>query len=188
VAGPSASARRPLLAFGLLAFVLLLDLLWSLVRGSAAETEFALIDWPAHLATALLLLLALAAVLEASPAAGFVLGALIASVVIDIDHLPEYLGWEGLMEGVPRPYPHGLLTVACLALIAAIASARVRPVALGAAFGVLAHLFRDSATGPGVALLWPLSDTVAQMPYVLFAAGLALATALACALPSQQTR
>lgn len=177
-----------MLAFGLLAFVLLLDLLWGAVRGSTAEAEFALVDWPAHLATTLVLLLALVAAIGAPPPAGFVLGALIASVAIDIDHLPEYLGWDALMEGVARPYPHSFLTVACLALIAALASPRARPVALGAAFGVLAHLFRDLGTGPGVALLWPASDTTAQYPYVVFAVGLALAAAVAFAHPFRPNR
>jgi inner membrane protein len=181
-------SRPGQLALALLAFVLLVDLAWAVVRGSTAGTEFALVDEPAHLATALLLLLALVAALGRPPALGFVLGALVASVAIDLDHLPQYLGWDGLTEGVPRPYPHSLLTVACLGAAGLLAWGRAGPVALGAAFGVLAHLLRDTATGPGVALLWPATGATVQAPYVVLAAALALAAALVAASPSPKTK
>jgi inner membrane protein len=167
--------------------VLLLDLTWSAIGSSTPGSEFALVDEPAHLASALVLLLGLSAVLGTNFSVAFVIGVVVASVMIDIDHLPDYFDWDGLREGVPRPYPHSLATVAGLLAAAWLARGWGRSVLLGAAFGVGAHLVRDLATGPGVALLWPASSATVEAPYVLFAAALALATAAAFAPRSQQT-
>jgi inner membrane protein len=169
------------LAFALFGFVLVVDFAWIFFSGSTAPTEFGLVDEPAHIATCLLLMLALAVVARFRPALAFAAAALVASVAIDLDHLPQYLGWDVLSGDGPRPYPHCLLTVALIVALASFAPARLQPILLGAAFGVAAHLFRDLATGPGVALFWPLSDAVVELPYAAFAAGLALAVALTAA-------
>ena len=147
-----------------------------------------MVDEPAHLATALLLLIALIAVHESPPASGFVLGALVASVVIDLDHLPGYLGWDGLIGDLPRPFTHSLFTVGCLVGAGVVLHAEHRAYALGAAFGVAAHLFRDSATGPGLPLFWPLSAGTVQVAYVVFVIGLATAVAVVLARQSRKTR
>jgi inner membrane protein len=168
-------------AFVLFGFILAVDVAWIAFSGSTAPTEFGLIDEPAHLATCLLFALALAAVARLRPWPVFIAAALVASVAIDLDHLPQYLGWDALKGGGPRPYPHCLLTVGLLVVLASIARGRVKAALLGAAFGVATHLFRDLATGPGVALFWPLSDAVVDLPYAAFAAGMAVAVTIAVA-------
>lgn len=178
------SRRADLKSAAVLAgIVVSLDLLWSLVGGSTGRLAYGLVDEPAHLATCALALIAVAAIGGARPPGRFVAAALLASVAIDVDHLPGYLGWHGLIGSLPRPYPHGLLFVAVLLGIAAVARrGDVRQISLGVAFGVSAHLLRDLATGPGVPLFWPASTAVVAIPYVFFALGLALVV-LAIAAP-----
>ena len=176
---PFASVRSsgpaPPLAIALVAFIFGLDLLWNVIASSTAPTEFGAVDEPAHLATALLLLLALLTLVRSRrPSMSFLAAALIASVAIDLDHIPELLGWQGLTGGLPRPYTHSLMTPLVLIVVGALAGGRIRPVAFGAAFGVGAHLCRDLCTGPGVAILWPLSSAPVRLPYLVFAAGLIL--------------
>jgi len=163
--------------------VLGLDLLWSFVEGSTGSLAYGLLDEPAHLATCAIALFAVAAVTGSRPPARFVVAALVASVAIDVDHIPGYLGWQGLAGSLPRPYPHSLLLVGALVGLGCASRRRdVRQVSLGLAFGVSAHLLRDLATGPGVPLVWPVSSGVATVPYAFFAGALALA-ALAVAAP-----
>jgi membrane-bound metal-dependent hydrolase YbcI (DUF457 family) len=163
--------------------VVSLDLLWSLLGASTGTLAYGLVDEPAHLATCAIALIAVAAIGGTRPPGRFVAAALLASVAIDVDHLPGYLGWHGLIGSLPRPYPHGLLFVAVLLGIAAVARrGDARQISLGVAFGVSAHLLRDLATGPGVPLFWPASTAVVAIPYVFFALGLALVV-LAIAAP-----
>lgn len=84
--------------------------------------------------------------------------ALIASVVIDVDHIPGRLGVDWLTAGTQRPYTHSLLTI--LVIIAlALACRRWRDPLLGVAAGLALHFWRDMGEpSSGVALLWPLSD------------------------------
>jgi Glycosyl hydrolase family 26/LexA-binding, inner membrane-associated putative hydrolase len=166
------------LAVVLAGAVLAIDLLWGAVEGSTGSFAYGLIDEPAHLATCALALLALAAVTGSGPTRRFVLPALVASIAIDADHIPGYLGSHALAGGLPRPYPHSLLLVGALMAVGLISRRRdLRYISFGLAFGVSAHLLRDLATGPGVPLLWPLSDGVARLPYAFFA-GLLLAAAM----------
>ena len=168
------------LALVLAGAVVAVDLLWSLVEGSTGSLAYGLIAAPAHLATCVVALLAVTALAGRSLPPRFVTAALIASVAIDVDHIPGYLGSHVLAGTLPRPYPHSLLLVLLLAALGGVSRRRgVREVSLGLAFGVSVHLFRDLATGPGVPLLWPLSDGVASLPYAYFALGLGLATLLA---------
>jgi inner membrane protein len=170
----------------MLVLVLVLDFASDAV--SPSTTEFGVIDEPAHLATCLVLLLSLAAVARRRSPLAFAGAAVVASVAIDLDHVPSYLGWHGLSSGVPRPDPHSLLTPAVLILIGVLASGRSRQLALGAAFGVSAHLFRDLATGPGVALFWPLSTATVAPPYVIFPIGLAIAASTVVLVGWRMTR
>jgi membrane-bound metal-dependent hydrolase YbcI (DUF457 family) len=189
-----ARRRRPgRLAFTLVGFVLGLDLLWSLVASSTATTEFAAVDEPAHLATGLLLLLALLTLVRSRrPSLSFIAAAAVASVALDLDHLPGLLGWHGLTAGVPRPYTHSLATPIALVVVGELARGRLRPIAFGAAFGVCAHLFRDLCTGPGLALFWPVSTGAVRLPYLVFALGLVLTAGAVVAAsrrrPSPSTR
>ncbi len=114
-----------------------------------------LLDEPAHLATGALGLLALACFIDA-PRRFYVAG-LIASVAIDLDHIPLYLGLLGNQD--QRPVTHSLTTVLVIALAAAV-SRRHRAVLAGCVAGLLIHFARDIAEGPpGVRMLWPIRDT-----------------------------
>jgi inner membrane protein len=112
------------------------------------------LDEGAHLATGALGLLALSCFVDV-PRRFYVAG-LIASVAIDLDHIPLYLGVGNPYQ---RPVTHSLATVAVV-VVAAAASSRHRAVLAGAAVGLLIHFARDIAEGPpGVRMLWPLRDT-----------------------------
>ena len=126
------------------------------------------LDWSAHVATAVILLVNL----PFRVSVAFTTAALIAAMVIDLDHVPGLLGSDFLSSGMPRPYPHSLITVLLLAGAGAALAGRIRVVLLGAAFGVLAHLLRDIATGDGVALLWPLSSAAVRIPFWIEAAAI----------------
>ena len=113
------------------------------------------IDEVAHLCTAALGLLVLARFIDAPRR--FYLAALIASVAIDVDHIPLYLGLLG--DQAQRPVTHSLSTVAVFAAAAA-ASRRHRAVLAGVVTGLVLHFARDIAEGyPGVRVFWPLQDT-----------------------------
>jgi inner membrane protein len=110
------------------------------------------LDEVAHLATAALGLIVLACLIDAPR--HFYVAALVASVAIDIDHIPLYLGLLG--DDGQRPVTHSLATVVVFA-VAAAASRRHRAVLAGVATGLVLHFARDIAEGPpGVRLLWPL--------------------------------
>lgn len=179
-AGSGGEAQRPAthaaVVLLLVVGILLVDLFYGELSGSWVKV--ALVDEPAHLATCLLLLVGLAAVARVPPGSSFVAAALVATVAIDLDHSPDLvLDWGGLSEQVARPYPHSLIVP--LALVALALIGWRRKVLLGAAFGVAAHMLRDLATGPGVALLWPASAATVRLPYLFYVAALMLAAALA---------
>jgi inner membrane protein len=115
------------------------------------------LDEPAHLAFTALLLLVLVS-FRPLPVS-FVVGALIASVAIDLDHLPSYLGMTGFSaQPGGRPYTHSLVTVAAAGVVA-LAMRRGRVAAAGVAVGLVTHFVRDVCEGsPGVSLLWPVTS------------------------------
>lgn len=121
------------------------------------------LDASAHLATAALVL----AVLPAPPRA-FLTTALLASVLIDLDHIPLYADWPAIIPAAPRPHSHSLATAAVSAGLSRLAGPRMRPVLSGIAYGVFLHLFRDVVTGP-LPLFWPLSAGEIKLPYGLYA-------------------
>jgi inner membrane protein len=125
-----------------------------------------LVDEPAHLATVALGLLALSAKFLPPRRSTFAWSALIASVAIDLDHLPLYTGTLGIAHG-GRPYTHSLLIVV-LGLVTALAVRRFRAVLLGVALGCALHLVRDVATGPGVPLWWPMTESSVRVPYWMY--------------------
>ena len=67
-----------------------------------------LLDEPAHLATALIILGALVRFRGSVPDPRFIATMLICSVAIDVDHLPAEFGSNALTNGTPRPYTHAL--------------------------------------------------------------------------------
>ena len=119
------------------------------------------LDEVAHLATAALGLLVLACFIDVPRR--FYVAALVASVAMDLDHVPVYLGL--LADSNQRPVTHSLATVTAFAAAAA-ASRRHRAVLAGAAVGLVFHLARDIAEGPpGVRIFWPLQDTAWTASY-----------------------
>lgn len=121
------------------------------------------LDEVAHLATAALGLMALACFIDAPRR--FYAAAMVASVAIDLDHIPLYLG---LLPDRGRPVTHSLATVAGFAVAAAI-SRRYRAVPAGVVTGLMIHFARDIAEGrPGVSLLWPLQQTAWTLSYWWF--------------------
>jgi inner membrane protein len=182
---PSAPRELRLVALALVGLVLGLDLAWALSGINDGSLLYGVIDEPAHLATCAVALILLALSGRAL-APSFVLAALLASVAIDLDHAPQRLGFDFLTAGTQRPYFHCALVV-LVALLAAAALPRWRVPLLGVAFGFAAHLARDLATGPGVPLGLPFSDSSVRLPYLLYAGAL-VAAALACWAPVPQGR
>jgi hypothetical protein len=122
------------------------------------------VDEVAHLSTAALGLLVLARFIAAPRR--FYVAALIASVAIDGDHIPLYLGLLG--NQAQRPVTHSLSTVAVF-VVAAAASRRHRAVLAGVVTGLVLHFTRDIAEGyPGVRVFWPLQDTSWMVSYRWF--------------------
>lgn len=147
-----------------------------------------LLDWPAHLATALAILGALTRVRRALPDQRFGWTMLACSVLIDVDHLPAEFGSYVLTDGTPRPYTHALWVVIVLTLAWATARffvswhGRPRPATVelilaGAAWGVAAHFVRDIATAP-MSFWWPITETAVSVPYWWYVAALAVFVAL----------
>ena len=146
-----------------LAGVLLLDLVqfsrdWSVVPVAA-------LDEAAHLLTAWLVLAAVTARTSALPVLPWVLAG---AVLLDLDHVPLYLGMDVSLTPGGRPVSHSLLTVALL-LAGAAAVRRWRVPLAGLAVGVATQLLRDLATGPGVPLLWPALAADLRLPYPAYA-------------------
>ena len=138
------------------------------------------VDELAHLSTAALGLLILARFIDAPRR--FYVAALIASVAIDVDHIPLYLGLLG--NQAQRPVTHSLSTVAVF-VAAAAASRRYRAVLAGVATGLVLHFARDIAEGyPGVRVFWPLQDTSWMVSYRWFLGMIVVFTAARLVLVS----
>jgi hypothetical protein len=110
--------------------------------------QLALLDEPAHLATAVLVLGA-ASRTAGGPVWPWVLTG---SVAIDIDHLPGYLGVSGFSAYGGRPLSHSRAAVLALALFGAAAGPSLRQPFVGLAGGVTLH---PGATGRN---RWPLGQ------------------------------
>ena len=128
------------------------------------------LDWFAHVLTTALIVWGLAPGMRNR----VLVPALIASVAIDIDHIPGRLGYDWLTAGTSRPYTHSLTTVVVL-LIGAGLVRRARAPLLGVALGVASHLWRDLAepAHAGVALVWPISDGSCEVPQTVYLGSLA---------------
>ncbi|HEV2752502.1 MAG TPA: metal-dependent hydrolase [Solirubrobacteraceae bacterium] len=114
-----------------------------------------LVDWTGHFATIAILLAASSRRLPTALIAGT-----FAATLIDLDHIPDLFGEEGISDVTPRPVSHSMVTVLVAGAIAAAVRARAPrygAFAVGIALGVAMHLLRDVFTGPGVSLFWPLS-------------------------------
>jgi membrane-bound metal-dependent hydrolase YbcI (DUF457 family) len=165
--------------------VFALDLSWALTGAYTGSIFYGLVDEPAHLATCAVAL-CLVALSGRELSRTFIVAALIASVAIDLDHVPQHIGLDFLTAGTSRPYLHCGLSVLIPAL-AAVALPKWGPVLLGIAFGFAAHLTRDLVTGPGVPLALPFSDASVRLPYLLYAVALG-AAATACLFAAARLR
>lgn len=162
-------------ACGLLLFLFILTIDRWMTGGFHKLLAIGIADETAHLSTMVIILLAFPMLRNA----GFILGCLIGSVAIDVDHIPLYLGSEILTADTNRPFTHGLLTMGIVLGLSLVAGGRWRAVGLGLVVGLSAHFLRDMATSTaGVPLLWPAVDTGFMLPYPLYAAVLALALLL----------
>jgi inner membrane protein len=135
------------------------------------------LDETAHLLTTLLVLWAL------GPRAcrRFLVPALIASLAIDLDHLPGRLGADWLTAGTQRPYSHSLLTSAVVVAIALFWRRR-RDLVLGIAIGLAIHFWRDMGEGGGgVSMLWPISYHSFQYPHGVYVAAMVVFVAIGAA-------
>jgi inner membrane protein len=157
-----------------LAGVLLLDLVrtardWPL-------PVLGVLDEPAHLLTAWLVLATFSARTTALRLLPWVLAG---AVLLDLDHVPVFLGLDVSATPSGRPVTHSLVTVAAL-LVAAVAVRRWRLPLTGLAVGTATQLLRDLCTGPGVPLFWPLGADVRldYLPYALVLTALTVAATL----------
>lgn len=144
--------RRPALALGSLATIAAAD--WFILRRRPRWILIGLADEPAHLATAVLVLLNL----PRRPRREVAL-VLLGAVAIDADHVPLVLRTQHPEAGDPRPLTHSLLVPAALAATGQQA----------AALGVAAHYLRDLASDAGVPAAAPLSDRTITVPYAAYA-------------------
>ncbi len=159
----NATVPRPVVPALLLLLVVAVDALRAQVPYSLLVD--ALTDELAHLATAALVLTALTDLRWQVAQRRFAAAVLVASVVIDVDHLLLYAHVPHVDAG-GRPFSHSLATVVVLTAVG-LAVPKWRPLVLGASTGVALHLLRDLGTGPGVPLWWPLTDASVRMPYAL---------------------
>jgi hypothetical protein len=129
----------------------------------------AVLDEAAHLGTGALVLGAW----KRPPEPPFAGALLAGSVLLDVDHVPDVLGIRLLRPRGMRPRTHSVATLLALA---------TSPRLDGALVGVAAHLARDLATGTNaVPLLWPFSKRPFELPYGVYAAGLAALAGVAVA-------
>jgi inner membrane protein len=136
------------------------------------------LDWIAHVLTTALIVWGLAPGLRNR----VLVPALVASVAIDVDHIPGRLGYDWLTAGTSRPYTHSLATVVVLLIGAGLVRSARAPL-LGVALGVASHLWRDLAepVHAGVALVWPISDGRCEVPQAVYLGSLGALALIAAA-------
>lgn len=141
----------------LILIALCLAVLWLLERyepaGIPLEIHGAL-DVMGHVTTALVAAIGVRALRLPVPFWSIILG----GVVLDLGHIPGFLGYVNALEGSTRNGSHSLFVVAILAVIGFI-DRRHANMWLGIAMGATSHLWRDMGTGT-VALIWPITETV----------------------------
>jgi inner membrane protein len=165
-------AARPVAA---LTAILLIDLVRE--ARSWPVPVLGVLDEPAHLLTAWLVLAAFSARTTALSALPWVLAG---AVLLDLDHVPLFLGLDVTATQAGRPVTHSLTTVVVL-LVAALAVRRRRVALAGLAVGATTQLLRDLCTGPGVPLFWPAASADVRLPYLSYLLVLVALTGVATA-------
>jgi inner membrane protein len=124
-----------------------------------------------HVLTTLLLVWALGRVFDER----HLLAVLLASCLIDVDHIPQHLGYHFLTDGTPRPYTHSLTTVAGVLLLA-LAWRHRRGTLLAVALGLCSHFWRDLAepAHASVSIFWPLTDRGYHLNSVFYLSSIAV--------------
>jgi len=140
-----------------------------------------LFDEIGHLATAWVLLVAFLP----DRCRSLVPWALLGAVLIDLDHIPLYLWDVAATHPEGRPITHSLTFVLVLLALSRL-NRRLRTPLTGLALGVLFHLVRDTVTGPGASLFWPIDETSVLVPYSLYVGLLCLAAAWAVLRPRRR--
>ncbi len=155
--GPDRAGIRAALPAAVLVAALGLDALTSWRRWPIPV--LGALDDTAHLLTAALIL----AAVGVGRIGRLLPWALLGSVLIDLDHVPLYTFAPDFVVG-GRPPTHSLVTPAVLLGLAVVVPWRPW-IAGGLAIGACLHFVRDIATGPGVALFWPLSSTAVRIDH-----------------------
>ncbi len=160
---------------------------WAFRQSGGSFFPGGLLDEAAHFTTAWLLLQGL----PTARRRNIIVPALIGSVAIDLDHIPQDLGHYFLMVGTSRPATHSLGTVLVL-LGLGLALRRHRNLFLGLGLGVMLHFFRDFAegNGSGVPLIWPLTRHSFRYPHGVYVAFMTcvIAADIGLGLLSRRTR
>ena len=151
--------------------VIVIAVLDVFLRGTQELAIHGLADEIAHALTGYLLvcLLMILGVPLSFPAA------LLGSIIIDLDHIPEVLGWLPSPDETTRFVTHSMATVVVVAAIGFLDRKR-RLAWFSLAVGIVVHLVRDMATGT-VRFWWPISTDVYQVDYYIYAFVLGIAGA-----------
>jgi hypothetical protein len=144
---------RRLLPLGCLAVIGVAD--YVMRRRRPRWIVVGMFDLPAHVATAVLILLNLP-----PRSQEWTMGYLAGSVLADVDHIPLALRAVHPSPGDPRPVSHCLLAVAPVAAVEGSVAA-----------GMLAHFARDLGVGTGVPLLWPATGRSLRLPHPVYLVG-----------------
>lgn len=104
--------------------------------------------------------------------------ALLGGTAIDLDHVPDALGWHGLSIGTQRPYSHALPTLLLLLGVALSQHGLRRRVLLAAAIGMASHFMRDLVEGSTLPLFWPVTKHGFTVAYGWYAAVMIACVAL----------
>jgi inner membrane protein len=153
-----------LLAFLCAAAIVLIDDMF--FTFSLPQRFTAPLDEVGHAATMVLVLCTLT---RQMPRA-FVVGSLLGATMLDLDHLSIVFHLHAWVPPHGRPYSHSLAIVAVVGLLTGPAR-RWHVFGIGVACGLLAHLFRDLATGVAP-LFWPVSTLQLSIPHSLYEAAI----------------
>lgn len=129
----------------------------------------ALTDEIAHTITALLWVGALYALRQWRWDRRMWVAALLGGTIIDLDHVPPALGWDGITVGTGRPYSHSLFTLGVLLIVIARLRRTRRVVGIAAAWALVSHYVRDLVDGGTIPLFWPITNHGFSAPYATYA-------------------
>jgi membrane-bound metal-dependent hydrolase YbcI (DUF457 family) len=126
------------------------------------------LDETAHLATTMLI----GGPFPERQQPAVVAGALLGSILIDVDHVPLLVLKLPMESAADRPMTHSLVTLAAIGGLSRATRGQAGAVLLGIAAGTTCHFIRDLATG-GMPLAWPASRRLVRVPYAAYAVLLA---------------